>query len=155
MALNMIGNLRQVALLAVMAAVGGAAVLGYRSMAPANLEHSAQIASGRSLYAQHCASCHGAKLEGQPNWQEPLPNGHLPAPPHDATGHTWHHSDAELFAITRNGLAAVVPGYQSDMPAFAGVLSDEEILAVLAFIRNTWPEKEREYQAVRSKAEKQ
>ena len=32
------------------------------------------------------------------------------------------------------------PGYQSDMPAFAGVLSDQEINAVIAFIKSRWPE---------------
>ncbi|WP_324617742.1 c-type cytochrome [Microvirga pudoricolor] len=152
---NIIGKPRQVVLLAAAVALGGAAVLGYRSIAPTRPEDSAQIALGHNLYGQHCASCHGANLEGQPNWQEPLPNGRLPAPPHDASGHTWHHSDDELFTLTRDGLAAVVPGHESDMPAFAGVLSDEEIRAVLAFIKSTWPEKEREYQAARTEARKQ
>jgi mono/diheme cytochrome c family protein len=115
-------------------------------------EDPERIALGRSLYAAHCASCHGANLEGQPNWQETLPNGRLPAPPHDANGHTWHHADDKLFAITKHGMAAVVPGHASDMPAFAGVLSDEEIEAVFAFIRSTWPERERDYQAARGEA---
>jgi mono/diheme cytochrome c family protein len=105
-----------------------------------------EVATGRALYARHCASCHGAALEGQPNWQERLPGGRMPAPPHDASGHTWHHPDDVLFRITRDGVAAVVPGYESDMPAFAGVLSDTEIRAVLAFIKSTWPERERRFQ---------
>ena len=124
------------------------------SLAPSRPENSAQVSLGRSLYGQHCASCHSVALEGQPNWQTPLPSGRLPAPPHDATGHTWHHSDDELFTITRNGLGAVVPGHGSDMPAFVGVLSDEEIRAVLAFIKSTWPERERDYQAARTEARK-
>lgn len=33
-------------------------------------------------------------------------------------------------------------GYESDMPAFGGILSDDEIRAVLAFIKSTWPEEE-------------
>ena len=33
------------------------------------------LAFGKAVYDQHCASCHGAKLEGQPNWRKPLPNG--------------------------------------------------------------------------------
>jgi mono/diheme cytochrome c family protein len=108
---------------------------------------AAAIAAGRVLYAEHCAACHGAKLEGQPNWTERLPSGRLPAPPHDASGHTWHHGDGTLFRITRDGTAAVVGGgYQSDMPGFAGVLSDNQIRAVLAFIKSTWPERERRYQ---------
>ena len=102
-----------------------------------------QLARGEKLYAQHCAACHGAKLEGQPNWRQPLPNGRMPAPPHDESGHTWHHTDAVLFGITKHGMAGYAPpGYQSDMPAFAGTLSDEEIRAVLAFIAGHWKTKE-------------
>ena len=111
-----------------------------------------QIALGRNLYAAHCAPCHGAKLEGQPDWQTPKPDGRLPAPPHDATGHTWHHTDRELFLITGKGMAAIVPGYISDMPAFEGILSDEEIAAVLAYIKSTWPKRERGYQETRNRA---
>src|SRR5262249_5162845 len=59
------------------------------------------VGRGRAIYAQHCASWHGATLEGQPNWRERLPNGRLPAPPHDPTGHTWHHSDNELFKMVK------------------------------------------------------
>jgi mono/diheme cytochrome c family protein len=105
---------------------------------------------GQELYGQHCAACHGADLEGQPNWQVPLPNGRLPAPPHDETGHTWHHSDRELLGIVKGGLGAVVPGYVSDMPAFEASLTDEEISAVIEFIKSTWPTREREYQMRRS-----
>jgi mono/diheme cytochrome c family protein len=100
----------------------------------------AQLGAGQKLYAQHCAACHGAKLEGQPNWQRRLPNGKLPAPPHDESGHTWHHPDEVLFAITKHGMVPpyAPPGYPSDMPAFAGILSDGEIRAVLAYIESQW-----------------
>ena len=100
----------------------------------------AELARGAQLYAQHCAACHGAKLEGQPNWRERLPNGRMPAPPHDESGHTWHHSDRVLFAITKNGLVPpyAPQGYESDMPPFGGVLSDDEIRAVLAYIKSHW-----------------
>ncbi len=113
----------------------------------------ARNAQGRALYAQHCASCHGARLEGQPDWRRPKPDGRLPAPPHDASGHTWHHSDAELFRMTKYGMAAVVPGHESDMPAFGAVLSDAQIVAVLAFIKSTWPAKERAHQERRSRSQ--
>lgn len=112
------------------------------------------IAQGRALYAQHCAACHGAELDGQPNWQEALPGGRMPAPPHDATGHTWHHSDRELFLITKKGMSAVVSDYENEMPAFEGILSDEEIGAVLNFIKSTWPSREREYQDERSRLDR-
>lgn len=100
-----------------------------------------QVAAGKSIYAQHCATCHGVNLEGQPDWRRRKPDGRLPAPPHDAGGHTWHHPDALLFSITKHGLVPphAPPGYASDMPAFAGVLSDDQIRAVLAYIQSRWP----------------
>jgi mono/diheme cytochrome c family protein len=108
--------------------------------ARADPRDAATVALGAKVYARTCALCHGARLEGQPNWRARLPNGRLPAPPHDASGHTWHHPDRLLFAITKNG---VVPphapaGYESDMPAFGGSLSDEEIWAALAYIKKQW-----------------
>lgn len=99
-----------------------------------------QVALGKRLYAMSCASCHGTALEGQPNWQRRLPNGRLPAPPHDASGHTWHHSDAFLMDVTRRGPAAYPEGYLTDMPAFRENLSDREVSAILAFIKSQWPE---------------
>ena len=105
------------------------------------------VLRGQELYAANCAACHGANLEGQPDWKRRLDNGRMPAPPHDASGHTWHHPDQDLLVIVRDGLSAIVPGYESDMPAFGGTLTDEEISAILAFVRSTWPEREREFQA--------
>jgi len=105
------------------------------------------IAVGRGLYAANCASCHGDNLEGQADWMRRLENGRMPALPHDETGHTWHHPDRQLFTITRLGVGGVVPGYDSDMPAFKDVLTDEQIRAVLAFIKSTWPERQRTFQA--------
>ncbi|MEX2240021.1 MAG: c-type cytochrome [Burkholderiales bacterium] len=105
---------------------------------------AARVALGERVYAQQCAACHGARLEGQPNWRSRLPSGRLPAPPHDETGHTWHHPDQMLFAITKNGLVPpyAPAGYESDMPAFAGKLADEDIWAVLAFIKSRWTSRE-------------
>lgn len=97
------------------------------------------VEMGRHVYVAHCASCHGVRLEGQPDWRERRPDGKLPAPPHDASGHTWHHSDRQLFEITKHGVGGIVPGYRSDMPAYAGVLSDREIWAVIAYIKASWP----------------
>jgi mono/diheme cytochrome c family protein len=113
----------------------------------ADAENAETIALGRTIYETQCAACHGAQLEGQPDWQMPLPSGRLPAPPHDATGHTWHHPDDILFRIVKEGTAAIVGGgYESDMPGFADVLSDADIRAVLDYIKSTWPERERRYQ---------
>lgn len=100
------------------------------------------IASGRTLYDQNCASCHGADLSGAPDWRTPDADGFFPAPPHDQTGHTWHHPDALLIDITTRGTAAIVGnGYQSRMIGFADILTQEEIIATLAYIKSTWPQR--------------
>ena len=98
------------------------------------------VALGTQIYAEHCAACHGADLEGQPNWRQRNADGRLPAPPHDETGHTWHHPDIQLFRLTKHGPAGLAGGsYESDMPAYDGTLTDAEIIAVLSYIKSTWP----------------
>jgi mono/diheme cytochrome c family protein len=100
------------------------------------------MALGASVYAANCASCHGADLEGQPQWRSPGDDGRLPAPPHDETGHTWHHDGDTLFRLTKYGTGALIgdPDYASNMPIYEGVLSDDEIVAVLSYIKSAWPE---------------
>ena len=98
------------------------------------------VALGAAVYEQHCAACHGRELEGEPNWRRRKADGTLPAPPHDATGHTWHHSDELLFRLTRDGLGVIAgEDYRTAMPAYAGILSDREIWSVLAYIKSRWP----------------
>ncbi|HJN22416.1 MAG TPA: cytochrome c [Rhodospirillales bacterium] len=98
------------------------------------------VAMGSQVYAAQCANCHGVNLEGQPDWRQRLPDGTLPAPPHDTSGHTWHHPDQMLFDYTKMGGGALAaPGFKSAMPGFGEVLSDREIWAVLAFIKSCWP----------------
>ncbi|MCW5634380.1 MAG: cytochrome c [Rubrivivax sp.] len=115
----------------------------WRGHAPMSLrpDDPRLLALGEKVYAAQCASCHGANLEGQPNWKVPGPDGRLPAPPHDATGHTWHHPDDLLFRITKFGVAkaANLKDHPSAMPAYEGVLGDEEIVAVLSWIKSRWP----------------
>ena len=99
------------------------------------------LARGKKVYDAHCTACHGAQLQGQPNWRERDATGRLPAPPHDATGHTWHHPDEVLFNITKFGVAksANLKDYNTAMPVYENVLSDAEIVAVLSFIKANWP----------------
>ena len=105
------------------------------------------VARGGTIYAAQCASCHGANLEGQAEWRQRLANGRLPAPPHDASGHSWHHADKALFAMTKYGIAALVgDGYESDMPAYDGILDDDDIVAVLSFIKASWSDEIRRRQ---------
>ena len=110
---------------------------------------AAQVARGKALYEAQCAACHGRNLEGQPNWQTRLASGRMPAPPHDDSGHTWHHPDTILFGIVKFGLAPPYgpPGYQSDMPAFGNTLSDAEIRSVLAYIKSRWSPRAQDAQA--------
>jgi len=106
------------------------------------------VQAGEKIYQTQCASCHGVYLEGQPDWRTRDANGFLPAPPHDATGHTWHHADDLLFEITKYGPGVVIndDSYKSAMPVYKDILSDEEIIAVLSFIKNSWPEEQRSWQ---------
>jgi len=99
------------------------------------------VATGARIYAEHYASCHGAQGEGQPDWRERGSDGLLPAPPHDPSGHTWHHPDDQLFAMTKYGLAKLIgqPDYRTAMPVYDGVLSDQDIIAVLSWIKAQWP----------------
>ena len=97
---------------------------------------------GKTVYFQNCASCHGVKLEGQKDWMSRLPDGLMPAPPHDETGHTWHHSDKYLFMITKYGIEDIIgQKYPNNMPAYKNILSDKEIISVLSYIKSTWPNK--------------
>lgn len=133
-----------VAVLAAVLVLHGGDARDLKTSAPAFIDPSDAnlVSRGKVIYASHCAACHGANLEGQPNWRQRLPNGRLPAPPHDETGHTWHHPDALLIDIVKNGL---VPGrtapddYRSDMPAYGQSLPDADIVAVLSYIKSTWP----------------
>ena len=94
---------------------------------------------GRAIYAENCASCHGVALEGQDNWQQRDVDGYLPAPPHDETGHTWHHPDLYLFLMTKYGIEEMIgKSYPNNMPAYEDKLTDEEILAALSYIKSTW-----------------
>jgi len=101
-----------------------------------------QIALGQGVYEMHCASCHSQNLEGEPDWEVQNEDKSFRAPPHDASGHTWHHGDDQLIESIRLGGARLPEeiGGSSNMPAFAEVLSDEQIAAVLTYIKSTWPD---------------
>lgn len=129
--------------LAVAVAIGamGGAWVWWQGQGRIDPDDRAQVAHGKEVYALHCAQCHGGQLQGEPDWRIRRPTGALPAPPHDASGHTWHHADEYLFAVTKHGLARFAPpDYKSDMPSFVGKLSDADIRASLAYIKSSWPE---------------
>ena len=114
----------------------------------ADADDAILVLRGATIYAENCASCHGRNLEGQADWRVRDANGGLRAPPHDESGHTWHHPDALLFDYTKlGGGANAPPGFQSNMPGFGDSLTDSEIWASLAYIKSLWPETIRRRQA--------
>lgn len=106
----------------------------------ADPENAEAVAAGKRLYASHCASCHGRRLQGQLLWQVQDEFAGRRAPAHDQTGHTWQHSDEDLFAMTKFGrFPSTPPAVKSYMPAYGQNLDDGQILAVIAYIKATWP----------------
>jgi mono/diheme cytochrome c family protein len=133
------------ALVAVLAASAIATVPALRTRAAprghfADAENAEMVLEGKKLYASHCASCHGRKLQGQLLWQVRDEFAGRRAPAHDQTGHTWQHADEDLFAITKFGRFPTTPAtVKSYMPAYEQNLSDDQILATIAYIKATWP----------------
>ena len=113
---------------------------GLTSPGALRLDDAVMLQRGEQIYKARCASCHGENLEGQANWRERGADGRLPAPPHDGSGHTWHHPDDVLIRITKEGVAKVagLADYASNMPAFGDSLSDADIVVVLSWIKSQW-----------------
>lgn len=143
--------------------VGTAILVTLPTTAPTTVEAKENmtfsLAQGEDLYQQYCAACHGVNLEGQGDWRSPGPDGRLPAPPHDETGHTWHHGDQLLFAYTKYGgkdlMAQRGMEFDSGMPGFEDTLTDPEIWAILDYIKSTWPDRVQTIQAQRTEFEAQ
>ncbi len=127
-------------------ALASGILVGCSSVPPTATPTSERLALGRRIYDQNCASCHGAQGQGQyPDAPyKPDQAGLIGAPPHNSSGHTWHHADGLLLDIVRNGL--IVKGFQP-MPAFGDKLSAAEIGAVLDYIRTWWKPDQLEFQA--------
>lgn len=102
-----------------------------------------RVSQGEVLYGLHCAECHGDNLEGAANWQTTLPDGSFPPPPHDDSGHTWHHPDDYLIEIITRGSTEV---YGGTMPGFGEKLTETEIEMILDYIKSTWDTEAREFQ---------
>lgn len=110
------------------------------SITDADPSNAELVELGRQIYSIHCASCHGANLEGQPGWQQPDASGIMPAPPLDASGPAPQRSNAELYAIIAQGAQAEVePRVSSAMPAYTS-LTAERIWAVVSYLQSEWTE---------------
>lgn len=109
---------------------------------------------GDSVYTVHCASCHGVRGEGRADWRNRGADGRLPPPPHDSTGHTWHHADGLLFRIVAKGTAAALGDTahreRYGMPAYSPPLTPADIRAVLTHLKRSWTAEQRQRQATLS-----
>ena len=123
--------------------VGDLVVINQTAVPPVPTLLPDRVAQGAGLYAQYCAECHGANLEGAPGWKRPLADGSLPPPPHDSSGHTWHHPDSLLLHIIANGGD---PAFNSKMPGFNDRLREDEMAMILDHIKSKWGKDEREFQ---------
>ena len=114
----------------------------------------AVVSLGKEIYAQNCASCHGINLEGHANWRQRDANGYMLAPPHNESGHTWHHSDEYLFSMTKYGIENMIgKKYPNNMPVYEGQLSDEQIIEALSYIKSTWPRRiQRQHDQINARA---
>lgn len=103
-------------------------------------ENKIILASGKLIYNDQCASCHGINLQGQEGWQDELVDGLRLAPPHNEEGHTWHHTDYHLFMLTKYGIEEFLNmDYPNNMPAYKNLLSNDQIISVLSYIKSKWP----------------
>lgn len=96
-----------------------------------------QLQLGEKIYQQHCIGCHKAQAQGTREWKKTLSNGHYPPPPLNGSAHAWHHSLRSLSRSVKNG--GVPLG--GTMPAFKQTLSNQEILAVIAYFQSFWSDK--------------
>ena len=115
------------------------------------------LRTGAAVYQARCAACHGARGEGAADWTRPGPGGVYPPPPHDSTGHTWHHADGLLYRIVARGTAAAIGdtlrAARYGMPAFDSVLPPREIHAVITYLKTGWTPAQRRSQAAASRAD--
>jgi len=104
--------------------------------APKRQLDEAQLATGKQVFQDNCASCHGAQAEGAANWRKKDADGFYQAPPLNGSGHAWHHSTEVLSNVINNGS---VQG-QGKMPAWEGKLNGQEISAVIVWFQSIWPQ---------------
>jgi mono/diheme cytochrome c family protein len=96
-----------------------------------------QFQLGKQVFTTNCASCHGNQAQGiVEDWKQRNPDGSFPAPPLDGSAHAWHHPLSVLVRQINEG--GVKLG--GTMPAFGDTLSDEEVIAAIAYFQSFWDE---------------
>ncbi len=112
---------------------------------------NALLSRGQQQYNLRCAHCHGYDGEGQlpvtiTNTQS---LGMLTIPAHNASGHTWMHPDQLLVRVIKEGISN--PLDQFPMEPYASVMSDDDINAVIAYIKLWWTDEQQAQQLLLSK----
>lgn len=121
---------------------------------PEPLRSFDQITAGRAIYRQNCASCHGIRGEGAPNWERPDARGEMPPPPHNASGHTWKHGDGMLYRLVHDGWRDPFnKTSRLTMPSFGTQLTPLEIRSVIAYIKTMWTSEQSAFQRTESRRE--
>jgi mono/diheme cytochrome c family protein len=92
------------------------------------------LVRGERVFQTNCAVCHGSGGEGKPGWQQPGPDGLLLPPPLDNSGRAWRLSSDQMKQFIRQGS----PHGRSNMPAWQGKLSGQEIDEVVIWITSQW-----------------
>jgi mono/diheme cytochrome c family protein len=90
----------------------------------------ANVAEGKASFGQYCMVCHG--LDGQ-NTGVPFAGSLSPPVPSLASDEVQRYSDGQLKWIIENGISP------SGMPASRGILGDDEMWAIVVYIRHLPP----------------
>ena len=122
--------------------IGPSEIEGY-----ADPEDTRAVSHGRQVYAHNCANCHGTKLQGELRAGLDVPKGEMPAPPLNGSGHSGHHSDADMFTTVNGASPDGGQPRPRRMPRFGPILTDDDIWAVMAYIKSRWPERIRRQHA--------
>ena len=117
---------------------------------PIAIDDAEQILLGKTVYQSNCSSCHKVNLAGVTQWKIRNDTGNLSAPPLNGNGHAWHHHDKMLFKIIKYGTGSFVENYKGNMKAYKDKLSDEKIIAVIAYMKSFWPKDKYEKQIMLS-----
>ena len=86
------------------------------------------LAQGEIVYQENCVACHGENGQG---YIGPALNG---------SAHAWHHPDPLLVSFIRDGIP------DTQMPAQRDNLTDEEIDAVISYMKSWWTPQQRRMQ---------
>lgn len=92
------------------------------------------VSRGAVVFQEQCASCHGKEGQGSVVWRQVGADGKFPPPPLNGTGHAWHHP----FRVLGSQIKFGAPGGQGSMPGMAEILSDQDIVDVIAWFQSKW-----------------